>query len=220
MRQDWKRAGVPDPLHALRAGPRLQQFQRVEANIGGRDQADVPVYDVDDFVRCDGGQLIVVQCVDQAAREDENRVLLPNAAGECVERRTVDDADLGGRQACRDCQRLDDTAEPRLVVIVDEAEVRSAANGANVPRHLHREQQGADDGNDRHPSDQVSRPPVERRVVWIVHGERHKERQRGEQVKRHDESREERERAHVIAADVSVEPVHLHGAASICPIRT
>ena len=111
-----RRAGRVDPLQALRAGPRLQQLQRVEADIGGRDQANVSVHDVDDLVRCDGCQLVVVQSVDQTAREDENGVLLPDAAGECVERRTVDDADIRGRQACRDCQRLDDTAQPRLVV--------------------------------------------------------------------------------------------------------
>ena len=209
-----------DPLQALRAGPRLQQFQRVEANIGGRDQADVSVHDMDDLVRRDGRQLVVVQSVDQTARENENGVLLPNAAGECVERRTVDDADIRGRQACRDRQRLDDTAEPRLVLIVDEAEIRPAANGADVPGHLHREQHGADDGDDRHPADEVSRPPVERRMVGIEHGERHDKRQHGEQMKRGDEAREQRKRTHVIAADVSVEPVHPHGAASTRPIRT
>ena len=209
-----------DPLQALRAGPRLQQLQRVEANIGGRDQADVAVHDMDDLVRRDGCQLVVVQSVDQPARENEHGVLLPDAAGECVERRTVDDADIGGRQARRDGQRLDDAAEPRLVVIVDEAEVRPAANGADVPSHLHGEQEGADDGDDRHPTDEISRPPVERRMVGIVHRERHNERQHGEQMKCGDEAREQRERTRVIAADVSVEPVHPHGAASTRPIRT
>ena len=155
------------------AASQLQQFQRVETHIGRRDQADVAVHDMDDFVRCDGRQLVVVQSVDQPAREDENGVLLPNTAGECVERRTVDDADIRGRQACRDRQRLDDAAEPRLVVIVDEAEIRPAANGADVPSHLHDEQHGADDGNDRHPADEVSSPGVERRMVGIDHRERH-----------------------------------------------
>jgi hypothetical protein len=150
----------------------------------------ISVHDVDDFVRCDRRQLVVVQSVDQPAREDENGVLLPDTAGECVERGTVDDADIRRRQACRDCQRLDDAAEPRLVVIVDEAEIRPAANGADVPRHLNREQDGADDGDDRHPTDEVSRPLVERRMVGIVHGERYNEPQCGEQVKRRDEARE------------------------------
>ena len=63
--------------------PRLQQFQRVEADIGGRDQADVSVHDMDDLVRRDGRQLVVVQSVDQPAREDENGVL----AAECRRRR-------------------------------------------------------------------------------------------------------------------------------------
>ena len=135
---------------------------------------------MDDLVRGDGRQLVVVQSVDQAAREDEHRVLLPNAAGEGVERRTVDDTDVGRRQAGRDCQRLDDAAEARLVLIVHETEVRSAANSANVPRHLHREQDGADDGEDRHPTDEVSGPPVERRMAGIDHRERHHQRQHGE----------------------------------------
>ena len=140
--------------------------------------------------------------------------MLPNAAGEGVERRTVDDADIGGRQAGRDCQRLDDAAEPRLVLIVDEAEIRPAANGADVPRHLHGEQHGADDGDDRHPTDEISGPSVERRMLGIEHGERHQKPQHGEQVKRRDEAREQRERTRVIAADVPVEPVHPHGAAT------
>ena len=207
-------------LHALRTGPRLQQPQRVEADIGGRDQADVAVHNVDDLVRGDGRKLVVVQTVNQPAREDENGVLLPDTASEGVECRTVDHADIGGRQARRDCQRLDDAAEPRLVLIVDEAEICPAANGADVPRHLHREQQGADDGDDRHPADEISRPTVERRMVGIEHGERHDEPQHGEQVKRRDEPREERERTHVIAADMPVEPVDPHGAASCRPIRT
>jgi hypothetical protein len=210
--QDRKRASCLEPLHALRAGPRLQQFQRVEAYVGGRDQADVSVHDMDDLVRRDGCQLVVVQSVDQPAREDEHGILLPNTAGEGVERRTVD-GDIRDRQACRDCQRLDDAAEPRLVLVVDETEIRPATNGADVPPHLHDEQQGADDGDDRHPTDEVSRPPVERRMLGIVHGERHQKRQHGEQVKRRDERREQRERTHVIAADVSVKPVHPHGAA-------
>jgi hypothetical protein len=89
-----------------------------------------------------------------------------------------------------------------------------------VPRHLHGEQQGADDGDDRHPTDEVSGPSVKRRMLGIVHGERHQKRQHGKQVKRHDEAREQRERTHVIAADVPVKSVHTHGAASFRPIRT
>ena len=57
-------------------------------------------------------------------------------------------------------------------------------------------------------------------MVGIVHRERHDERQHGEQMKRGDEAREQRERTRVVAADVSVEPVHPHGAASTRPIRT
>ena len=48
-----------------------------EADIGGRDQADVAVDDVDDLMRDDGCQFVVVQPVDQPAREDEHRVLAP-----------------------------------------------------------------------------------------------------------------------------------------------
>ena len=57
-------------------------------------------------------------------------------------------------------------------------------------------------------------------MIGIVHGERYNEPQHGEQVKRRDEAREQRERTRVIAADMPVEPVHPHGAASILPIRT
>ena len=204
----------PRSVQGPRVGPLLQQFQRVEADIGGRDQADVFVHDMNDLMRGDGRQLVVVQSVDQAAREDENGVLLPNAASECVERRTVDDADIRGRQPRRDRQRLDDTAQARLVLVVDEAEIRPAANGADMPSHLHREQDDAGDGDDRHPTDEVSCPPVERRMVGIEHRERQEERQHGEQMKRGDEPREQRDRTRVVAADVSVEPVHPHGAAS------
>ncbi len=75
-------------------------------------------------------------------------------------------------------------------MIVDEVEVRPAANGADVPCHLHGEQQGADDGDDRHPADEVSNPSVERRMIGIEHGERHHKRQHGKQMKRRDEPRE------------------------------
>ena len=164
-------------------------------------------------MRSDGGELIVVQSVDQPAREDEHGVLLSDAAGEGVERRTVDDGDIRGH-ACCDRQRLDDPAEPRLVVIVDEAEIRPAPNGADVPRHLHGEQKGADGSDDRHPANEISRPAVERRMVGIEHRERHQKRQHGEQLKRRDETRKQRERTHIIAADMPVEPVHPHGVAS------
>nr|WP_235984080.1 hypothetical protein [Bradyrhizobium australiense] len=93
--QDRKRTGRLNTFHAPGAGPRLEQLQRVETDIGGRDQADVTVDDVDDFVRRDGRQFVVVQSVDQPAREDENGVLLSDTAGERVERRAVDDSDIG-----------------------------------------------------------------------------------------------------------------------------
>ena len=50
-------------------------------------------------------------------------------------------------------------------------------------------------------------------MLRVEHGERHHERQHGEQMERGDEPREQRDRTHVVAADMAVEPVHPHGAA-------
>jgi hypothetical protein len=72
---------------AVRPGAQLQQLEGVEADIGGRDEPDIAVHDMDDLVRRNGRELVVVQPVDQPAREDEDGVLPANAAGEAVHRR-------------------------------------------------------------------------------------------------------------------------------------
>jgi hypothetical protein len=95
-------------------------------------------------------------------------------------------------------------------MIVDEAKVRPVAHGADMPGHLHRKKQRADNRDDRHPADEVARPAVKRRMLGIEHGERHDERQRGQEMECDDEGREQRDRPHVVLTDVPEKPVHTH----------
>jgi hypothetical protein len=55
-------------------------------------------------------------------------------------------------------------------------------------------------------------------MVGIDHSERYHQRHHSEQMKRRDEPREQRDGTHVVAADVSVKPVHPHGATSSAPL--
>ena len=53
-------------------------------------------------------------------------------------------------------------------------------------------------------------------MVGVEDGERHQQRQQGQHMEGDDETGKQRDRTHVVAADVPVKPVHPHGRSPTC----
>ncbi len=186
-----------------RFGPlwKHQPAQHGEADVRRGHQPDVAVGDVGELMGDDGAQLLVVEPVDQAACDHHDGVALADPAGEGVQRRRFDHADVRGRKAPCDRQRLDDVAQPRLVMMVDEVEGQRPSHRGDMPGHLKGEDCRRSQGDKGNIAHRIAAPIQERRVPFVDPGERQIEHERRRQLQGQDEAAEQRDRAPVVGLD-------------------
>ena len=184
----------------------LHEHKNLHQHVGGSHEPDVAVLDVRDLVRDDGGELVVVEGLLEAAGRDDDGGRCAQAAREGVERRGLDAPDLWQRQPGCDGGRLDDVDEARVRPPIDVREGDGRPHGGDVAQEAVQEEPEAEDEDDRGVALDVAERE-ERQVLQIEEDERHEEGHGRHYLEGDGEAREHRERAQVVAPDVAVEAV-------------
>ena len=188
----------------------VQQQHGSHEHVGGGDHARVAIADMHQLVRENSRQLIVIQTIDEPARDDDDEGRPRRAAREGVHRGRLYDADADRGHAGGDRQRLRQAAEPGVARLVDEPKRHVLAHRLHGPPHLGHEIGDSRERDDRHVTRPVSGPGVPGRMRRIEEDQRHEQHDHRHRLGQQSEAEQEGGGARIVARDPSVQAVDAH----------